>query len=161
MFNCQQILQSQFFLRPLISRLSKRRIVTQFVIYTSLIILISCFFYFLSKIIPNTIILKNDFEFSSLREKIFIVVLFAPLIETLFIQFLIIEILYTIFPRQIFLACLISSTIFSLNHLFSILYILSTFWGDLSLRLLFFLAGKDGEGLCLFFVFILFITFLF
>jgi Type II CAAX prenyl endopeptidase Rce1-like len=151
MFNCQQILQSQFFLRPLISRLSKRRIVTQFVIYTSLIILISCFFYFLSKIIPNTIILKNDFEFSSLREKIFIVVLFAPLIETLFIQFLIIEILYTIFPRQIFLACLISSTIFSLNHLFSILYILSTFLGGFILAIAFFSSGKGWRGFMLVF----------
>jgi hypothetical protein len=151
MINCKLVVQNQLFLRPLISILSKKKIVTQFVIYSSFYILISCIFYTLSKAFPNVIILNSNIEFSSLREKIFIVILFAPLIETLFIQFIIIEILSVLLPKQIFLTCLVSSTIFSLNHLFSVLYIFFTFFAGFILAIAFFSSGKGRRGFILVF----------
>lgn len=151
MFNFPLIFQSKLFLEPLILILSKKKVITQFVIFTSFYILISCIFYSLSKVIPNTIILKSNIEFSSLREKIFVVILFAPLIETLFIQFLVMEILSALLPKQIFFACLISSAIFSLNHLFSILYVFFTFFAGFILAIAFFSSGKGWRGFMLVF----------
>ena len=151
MFNCLLIFQSQLFLESLILRLSSKKIITQFVIFTSFCILISCIFYYISKVIPNPIIFKNDFEFSSLIEKIFLVVLFGPLIETLFAQFLIIEIISALLPKRIFFACLISSAVFSLNHLFSILYVILTFFAGFILAIAFFSGGKGWRGFMLVF----------
>jgi hypothetical protein len=151
MFNYQRLFQSQLFLGPLISRLSNKKIYTQFGIYFSFYILVSCIFFTLSKIIPNPVILKSNFEFSSFREKIFIALLIAPLIETLFIQFLIIELLSALLPKQIFFACLMSSAIFSLNHLFSVLYVVFTFIGGIILALAFFSGGKGWRGFLLVF----------
>ena len=151
MFNCLLIFQSQLFLGPLISRLSSKKIITQFVIFTSFYILVSCIFHFISKVIPNPIILKNDIEFSSLREKIFLVVLFAPLIETLFFQFFIIELISALLPKRIFFACLISSAVFSLNHLFSILYVILTFFAGFILAIAFFSSRKGWRGFMLVF----------
>ncbi|CAL2085098.1 conserved membrane hypothetical protein [Tenacibaculum dicentrarchi] len=76
-------------------------------------------------------IFKLDFtNYSSFLEIIFEVIILAPLIETFFIQFTIIELLLKFFSRkkQIHLySIIISASFFGILHQYNIAYIIATF----------------------------------
>jgi len=77
------------------------------------------------------------FKFDSLAEEIVAVVLIAPVLETFFIQYLIITETLKYSKDNTLLALFISSSIFGLSHYYSIPYVVNTFFAGLTFGTLF------------------------
>ncbi len=78
-----------------------------------------------------------------------IAVILAPLIETLLFQSLIIEIICRIIRRprkNIFIAVIVSSLAFALNHTYSLSFFIITFFGGIVLALAYYLGRYRKES---------------
>lgn len=85
----------------------------------------------------------------SIFPEILLTVFLAPVVETLLFQLLIIEVVRKIIKRpkkNIYLALLLSSTAFALNHTYSLSYFTITFFGGFVLALAYYLGRYRKEN---------------
>lgn len=80
-----------------------------------------------------------DFSKYSKTEEFFLVVIFAPLIETLMLQYLVIKGVRYL-TKNIHIQCLVSAVLFSANHNFNVLYMIDAFFIGLILGYTFLIA---------------------
>lgn len=98
----------------------------------------------ISKVIYNDSFTNEAHKFSSVKEEFFLVVLVAPLIETIIFQFIIIEILYEKVRKEII--CLISALIFASTHLYNVLYFVFALIIGLALAYLYFIGKVNKKA---------------
>lgn len=98
----------------------------------------------LSKLIHNNSFTENTHHFSSIKEEFFVIVVFSPLIETIIFQFIIIEILYDKFKKEII--CIISAFLFACIHLFNYIYFAFSFIIGLTFAYLYFIGRLKKRG---------------
>jgi hypothetical protein len=83
-----------------------------------------------------------NFENDSLIKKMFLLVIFGPILETLLFQVGIISLLKRILPKLPVVSVIISALLFGLSHFYSDVYIYYTFIVGLFLATLYFIASK-------------------
>jgi len=94
-------------------------------------------------------------EFESIQEKIFLVLIFAPVFETLIFSLIPNEVLYKITRKAIY-PIIISSFLFSLIHYYSITYVIFAFLAGLVFNGFYFWIRKQkGIGMATLGVFLL------
>jgi Type II CAAX prenyl endopeptidase Rce1-like len=88
----------------------------------------------------------NAFRFESFRERIFVVVLSAPIIETLIFQFFVIEKSIKYLKSNKLTALFLSAMLFGLSHHYSIAYISKAFCAGLLFGVLYFVVQNKGRN---------------
>ncbi len=121
-----------------ISRLEKINPIRLGIIFLLLEIINSYIFAFLFPDVKGS-------EFENIYEELFVVVLFAPLIETYLIQYLIIINVLKYSNENLFLALIISATFFGLAHTYSIFYVAKTFISGLIFGILYLTMRKNSN----------------
>lgn len=121
-----------------ISRLEKINPIRLGIIFLLLEIINSFIFAFLFPDVKGS-------EFENIYEELFVVVLFAPLIETYLIQHLIIINVLKYCKENLFLALIISATFFGLAHTYSIIYVAKTFISGLIFGILYLTMRKNSN----------------
>ena len=87
----------------------------------------------------------NDNNFSSIFEEILLAIFFAPIIETLIFQFLIIRVTEKFTP-SITIQVLVSAIIFALSHHYSVSYVMKAFFAGLLYASLFCIAREQRKN---------------
>ncbi|TXT28542.1 MAG: CAAX amino terminal protease [Chitinophagaceae bacterium] len=121
-----------------ISRLEKISPIRLGIIFLFLEIINSYIFAFLFPDVKG-----SDFE--NIYEELFVVVLFAPLIETYLIQHLVIKNVLKYSNNNLLLALLLSAIVFGLAHTYSIIYVVKTFISGLIFGILYLTMRKNSE----------------
>ncbi len=109
--------------------------------------LLSLFFSFLMQCFSAGNLATTGATFTSLTNEILTMCLLAPLVETLIVQYGIIETLRTKVSLKI--ACFISAVIFALIHSYNIYYVVFTFFSGLCFAYLYCLKKSVITGLLL------------
>jgi Type II CAAX prenyl endopeptidase Rce1-like len=125
----------------IVQTLSRYSIFKLIILYLLADIVISSLFSFI--FFPNH---PNTFRFESFRERIFVVVLFAPIIETLIFQFFVIEKSIKYLKSNKLTALFLSAILFGLSHHYSIAYISKAFCAGLLFGLLYFVVQNKGRN---------------
>jgi uncharacterized protein len=102
--------------------------------------LIACISYLFP---PNAMDNRTEDLFTSLYEKIIYGVIVIPIIETLLFQTLVILVVCRLIKRpkyNLYTAVIISATLFSLNHNYSIYYLIMTFVAGVTLAFAYYIA---------------------
>ncbi|MDP1845004.1 MAG: CPBP family glutamic-type intramembrane protease [Sediminibacterium sp.] len=92
-------------------------------------------------------------EFQNIFEELFVVVLFAPIIETYLIQHLVIINVLKYSKGNFLFALLVSAIVFGLAHTYSIIYIIKTFISGLIFGILYLTMRKNSNKAILFVTF--------
>jgi len=93
--------------------------------------------------------MTGSFVTDSIVLDLLIAVIVAPLLETLLFQSLIIEIICKIIKRprrNIYIAVMVSSLAFALNHTYSLGYVIMTFFWGIIFALAYYLGRYRKEG---------------
>ncbi|MBU2525503.1 MAG: CPBP family intramembrane metalloprotease [Bacteroidetes bacterium] len=88
---------------------------------------------------------ENSMENKSLLHIFFLVVIFAPILETMFFNVLPVELLNS-FIKNKYLIILLASIVFALIHTYSVAYLIMTYFGSIGLNA-FYLVVKEKKGL--------------
>lgn len=124
-----------------IIKLNKLILICFFVVFN---LCLSIVLNFLSKKIFNNPFTKNTHIFSSFQEEFFVIAIFSPLIETVIFQYLIIEILYDKFKKEII--CIISALLFACTHLYNYIYFIFSFIIGLTFAYLYLIGRLKKRG---------------
>ena len=111
-----------------LSKFKNFNILTQLLLFTILLLLVGEALESLFLIIYKKDIFKIDFGNSSIGYIFFEVVFLAPLIETFFIQFLLLEFFLFIlfkFKRSFFFSILLSGLVFGILHQYNVAYMIA------------------------------------
>lgn len=98
----------------------------------------------LSKKMFNNSFTENTHVFSSFKEEFFVIAIFSPLIETVIFQYIVIEILYDKFKKEII--CIVSAFLFSLIHLYNLIYFIFSFIIGLTFAYLYLIGRLKKRG---------------
>lgn len=98
----------------------------------------------LSKIILQSSFTQNAHHFSSLTDEIFLVVIISPFIETAIFQYIIIELLFDKFKKEII--CIVSAIIFACTHLYNLMYFIFAFIIGLTFAYLYLIGRLKKRG---------------
>lgn len=85
-------------------------------------------------------------EFDTKIEEFFLVVFFAPLLETLIFQYSIISYILDKRPNAYLFSCIFSATLFGLSHFYSPEYILKTFFSGLLFGTLYLVVQNKNKN---------------
>lgn len=124
-----------------IIKLNKLILICFFVVFN---LCLSIVLNFLSKKIFNNPFTENTHIFSSFQEEFFVIAIFSPLIETVIFQYLIIEILYDKFKKEII--CIISALLFACTHLYNYIYFIFSFIIGLTFAYLYLIGRLKKRG---------------
>lgn len=110
-------------------------------------LLISVSFSFIASFLFNDSLNNNVNGFENMTEEIIAVIIIAPIFETLFFQYCIIE----FFRKKMnkFYVCLLSSFIFALFHLYNFYYFLFALFTGIVFAYLYLLGKKKNRAIIL------------
>jgi membrane protease YdiL (CAAX protease family) len=109
----------------------------------------SLVFSFISNFFLKTKLNKGFIPFNSLLNEIVLVIIIAPIIETLAFQYGIIETLKNKYKPLT--CCIISGFIFGLSHIYNVIYFLFGLISGLIFAYLYFIGGSIKKGIILVF----------
>jgi len=132
------VIKVHFFL----SRINKTYLILIIVAFN---LISSVFTSFISKAVSGKMMTENAVNFRSLMEEIFIGLLLAPLLETFFIQYAIIESFKSRLSKV--KSIIISASVFGLLHFYNPFYLVYGFLAGLSFGYIYLISKSAIKGL--------------
>jgi len=116
-----------------------KKIISVFVLCQILLALLAIF----NDLISNAFQQSGIDEFDSFKEKVFLVLVFAPIFETIVFNLILNEIFFKLFGKAVY-AIILSSILFGLIHYYSWTYVISTFLAGLVFNGFYFWIRKQN-----------------